>query len=68
MIKKLKEIINTTKKFFINLKETFGFWAMIEIGAILFAFIPAFNGDYNIGFASAIVWVALHKFNKNWIK
>lgn len=64
----VEETTDEVKSFFTRLKETFGFWSIIEIGTILFIVIPALSGDYNIAFGASLVWVALHKFNKNWIK
>jgi hypothetical protein len=65
---KIEDLLEEPKSFVARLKATFGFWSIIEIGTLAFMALPAWNGDYNVAFGAALVWVLLHKFNKNWIK
>ena len=65
---KIEDLLEEPKSFVARLKATFGFWSIIEIGTLAFMALPAWNGDYNIAFGAALVWVLLHKFDKNWIK
>ena len=65
---KIEDLLEEPKSFVARLKSTFGFWSIIELGTIAFIALPAGNGDFNIAFGAALVWVLLHKFNKNWIK
>lgn len=65
---KIEDLLEEPKSFIARLKATFGFWSIIELGTIAFMILPAWNGDYNIAFSAALVWILLHKFDKNWIK
>ena len=65
---KIEDLLEEPKSFVARLKATFGFWSIIEIGTLAFMALPAWNGDYNIAFGAALVWVLLHKFDKIWIK
>lgn len=65
---KIEDLLEEPKSFVARLKATFGFWSIIEIGTLAFMALPAWNGDYNVAFGAALVWVLLHKFDKNWIK
>ena len=65
---KIEDLLEEPKSFVARLKSTFGFWSIIEIGILAFMALPAWNGDYNVAFGAALVWVLLHKFDKNWIK
>jgi len=65
---KIEDLLEEPKSFITRLKTTFGFWSIIEIGTLAFIALPAWNGDYNIAFGAALVWVLLHKLDKIWIK
>ena len=65
---KLDDLLEEPKSFIARLKATFGFWSIIELGTIAFIALPTGEGDYGIALCAALVWVALHKFNKIWIK
>jgi len=65
---KIEDLLEEPKSFVARLKATFGFWSIIEVGTLAFMALPAWNGDYNIAFGAALVWVLLHKFDKNWVK
>ena len=65
---KIEDLLEEPKSFVARLKATFGFWSIIEIGTLAFIALPAWNGDYNIAFGAALVWVLLHKLDKIWIK
>lgn len=65
---KIEDLLEEPKSFVARLKSTFGFWSIIELGTIAFIALPAWEGDYNIALCAALVWVLLHKLDKNWIK
>ena len=67
-VEKLEDLLEEPKSFIARLKATFGFWSIIELGTIAFIALPTWEGDYGIALCAALVWVALHKFNKIWIK
>jgi Rad3-related DNA helicase len=65
---KIENVLEEPKSFIARLKETFGFWAVIEIGTILFILIPFLSGSFNIALGASLFWVLMHKFNKIWLK
>jgi len=65
---KIEDLLEEPKSFFARLKANIGFWSIIELGTIGFIALPAWNGDFDIAFGAALVWVLLHKFDKIWIK
>ena len=65
---KIEDLLEEPKSFFARLKANIGFWSIIELGTIGFIALPAWNGDFNIAFGAALVWVLLHKLDKIWIK
>jgi len=65
---KIEDILEEPKSFFTRLKETFGFWSVIEIGTILFILVPAFENTPSVALGAALFWVLMHKFDKIWLK
>jgi len=65
---KIEDLLEEPKSFFARLRANIGFWSIIEVGTLAFMALPAWNGDFNIAFGAALVWVLLHKFDKIWIK
>lgn len=65
---KIEDLLEEPKSFFARLRANVGFWSIIELGTIGFIALPAWNGDFNIAFGAALVWVLLHKLDKIWIK
>jgi len=65
---KIEDLLEEPKSFVARLRANIGFWSIIELGTIGFIVLPAWNGDFNIAFGAALVWVLLHKLDKIWIK
>tara|TARA_R110000823_G_scaffold214047_1_gene343927 strand:- start:257 stop:535 length:279 start_codon:yes stop_codon:yes gene_type:complete len=68
LVLKINDLLEEPKSLLARLKSTLGPWAMVEIATILFIAFPTWGKDYGIALVAALVWVALHKFNKTWIK
>ena len=68
LVLKINDLLEEPKSLLARLKSTLGPWAMVEIATILFIAFPIWGKDYGIALAASLVWVALHKFNKIWLK
>ena len=68
ILAKITDLLEEPKSLLARLKSTLGPWAMVEIATILFIAFPIWGKNYGIALVAALVWVALHKFNKTWIK
>lgn len=68
LVSKINDLLEEPKSLLARLKSTLGPWAMVEIATILFIAFPIWGKDYGIALTSALVWVALHKLNKIWLK
>ncbi len=68
VVAKINDLLEEPKSFIARLKATTSIWTGVELGTIFFIIFPLLDKNYAVSLGATLVWVALHKFNKIWLK